>query len=535
MTKVPSPRRRAPGPAPRYGRWVDLLVAVVLAVLAVVRRAYALPKDGLWFDDAWVAVGALHGTPSQIAIRGSAHPGFTLLLQAWNALTHSAPNGLAIPALVAGILGPPLVYLGLRRLRFAAPTAGLLASVLVVADIHATYSGRVKSYTFDTAGIMVLAAVLPSLAARRWGWRFAATWVVAALVASSLSGYLLVGTALAIGVLALHPNGDRRVRWGAFLVQAVGQGSMYLVARQTTDLDAVERFMETTYDGHLSFYRNPVEMSGQLLNHLGRIVDVYTGGPVWVLAPLGLVALLALAASAAGWPNRNRSVTSRYLLLCITFALIGGLLNRFPFGPATRNWSAAFNSSGGRHSLWLVPVFVVGFALALEALRTTLTARSGRTLPIDAVAVVAAIVLMAAAWLPSPRYMEDHSLSAAQYSDRAAGPDGLIIAIGPAAYMYASATDREIKLLPTPENMVGFSPVGADGRLVAVGEWATLPYDAPTIRRVVGSDERVVLVGSLLGPGAAGLAVETLTTEGFEVTGQFWEQNSVVVVLDRSI
>ncbi|MEO6628992.1 MAG: hypothetical protein ABIP03_10545 [Aquihabitans sp.] len=507
---------------------------MLLAVVAAVRRVHALPTDGLWFDDAWVAVGALHGTSSQIAVRGSAHPGFTLLLQAWNALTHSAPNGLAVPALVAGSLGPPLVYLGLRRLRFAMPIACILASVLVVADIHALYSGRVKSYTFDTAGIMVLAAVLPSVAARRWGWRSAARWVVASLVVSSLSGYLLVGTALAIGILALHPNGDRRVRSVALLVQAAGQVSMYLAARRTTDLDAVERFMETTYDGHLSLYRNPLRMAGQLLAHLGRIVDVYTGGPVWVLAPLGIVALWALGASAVGWPNRDRIVTSRYLLLCVAFALIGGLLNRFPFGPDTRNWIAALNSPGGRHSLWLVPVFVVGFALALEAIRTALTARSRLTVPIDLVMVAAAIALMGAAWQPTPRYMEDHSLSAARYTDRVAGPDGLVIAIGPPAYQYASATDREITLLATPENMVGFSPVGAGGRLVAVGEWATLPYDAPTVRRLVGSEERVVLAGSFLGPGASNLAVDTLKAEGFQVTEQFWEQNSLVVVLERS-
>ena len=249
---------------------------------------------------------------------------------------------------------------------------------------------------------------------------------------------------------------------------------------------------------------------------------------------MGIVALLALGASAVGWPSRDRSVTSRYLLLCMAFALIGGIFNRFPFGPATRNWSAAANSSGGRHSLWLVPVFVVGFALALEALRTTLTSRSGRAVPIDVVAVCAMILLVVAAWQPGPRYIDEHSLSAYRFIDRAAGPDGLIIAIGPAAYMYASASARDIKLLETPENMVGFSPVGTDGRLVAVGMWATLPYDAPTLRRLVGGEDQVVLAATFLGPGAPDLAVKTLRTEGFEVTEQFWKENSLVVVLERS-
>lgn len=57
------------------GRLVlDLGIAVALAVVACLYRRGGLPEDGLWFDDSWVAAGAIEGSLATLA--GLARAGF---------------------------------------------------------------------------------------------------------------------------------------------------------------------------------------------------------------------------------------------------------------------------------------------------------------------------------------------------------------------------------------------------------------------------------------------------------------------------
>ena len=57
------------------GRLVGLGLVVALAVVSFLTRRDGLPQDGLWFDDAWVATGAIHGRLSELAMVGSGIPG----------------------------------------------------------------------------------------------------------------------------------------------------------------------------------------------------------------------------------------------------------------------------------------------------------------------------------------------------------------------------------------------------------------------------------------------------------------------------
>ena len=56
------------------------MLAVALFVLALVARHGSLPHDGLIFDDAWVAIGAMKGSLGELLTVGLHHPGFTALL-----------------------------------------------------------------------------------------------------------------------------------------------------------------------------------------------------------------------------------------------------------------------------------------------------------------------------------------------------------------------------------------------------------------------------------------------------------------------
>jgi hypothetical protein len=120
--------------------------------------------DGLWPDDAWVAIGALRGSFSQVFTVGSGQPGYTGALMAWSWLTSGGSRGLAYPTLIAGTLGPPALCLLLRRLGSARSISALLGGALVVGAVHILHSGRVKIYVFGPLIVIGLAALLPSLA-----------------------------------------------------------------------------------------------------------------------------------------------------------------------------------------------------------------------------------------------------------------------------------------------------------------------------------------------------------------------------------
>lgn len=258
-------------------RHVDLLIAVVMLVMAYLLRRDGLPRDGLWFDDAWVATGALKSRLGDAVAAGSAHPGFTAWLRIQHKIFGGGLPALAYPALAAGCLGPPLLYLGLRQFKIARSVCMALAAALLVSHVHVMYSGRVKSYTIDVLVMTLLLVLVPRLAEQRWKWSTAVLWLVGALAMGSMSGYATVATAAATTLLVLHPSGDRALRSLVLVLQGVVQGTLYLLASRAADLHSIERFMEVPYDGHITFSRDPWRFANESLSHLARVADVFPG------------------------------------------------------------------------------------------------------------------------------------------------------------------------------------------------------------------------------------------------------------------
>src|SRR5437879_2224267 len=116
----------APASTPQPSRWrsshvrlaFDVLVVVVLGVLGFLVLRDGLPTNGLFLDDAWVATGAIYGHVSNLITVGSAHPGFTLGLMAWDSVGGGSLRSLAFPAFVAGVAAAPLLYLALRSFKY---------------------------------------------------------------------------------------------------------------------------------------------------------------------------------------------------------------------------------------------------------------------------------------------------------------------------------------------------------------------------------------------------------------------------------
>lgn len=487
---------------------------VLLGVGAWVARRGSLPSDGLWFDDSWVAAGALLGSPRQLLVVGSSHPGFTAILMAIDRVGGDLWS-LGVPSLVFGVVAPPALYLALRWFGFARALSAFLSAALVVAPVPVLYAGRVKGYTLDTLVVLFLAVAVPVLARRRWRWPVALAWTVAAIGIGSLSGYALLATAGAGTILVLHPSGDRWTRVLAVAAQAAVQGLYLAIASSKTDLAGIEESMERLYDGHMTFSWNPLTFGGEVLEHLRRLAEVYPASPGdgrWWLAGLAVLAMAGLAIGAISGRSRSETLAARYLSLLVLLAAAGSLVGRFPFGPTNE----VPLSAGGRHTLWMVPALAFGLAVVADRARASISNRDLPRLGFDALVVTAAIAIVVVMYEPAQPAPFQGSESAARFVDASIRPDDVVIVTGSSTFSFAISTATPVGVRATPDHQVGFAPVYLDDRIENVGVWAASPRSVEQIRTWTGEAERALVVhsGVVGAPGRDRLLTE-LERQGF--------------------
>jgi hypothetical protein len=505
-------------------RWFGVAVVIAMLVIGYIARRGTLPTASLWFDDAWVAAGAIHFTPAQLFVAGSAHPAFTVTLRLVHEVLRGDVGRLAYVPFLAGCVAAPCMYLWLRSLRFARSICLLLAVPLVIGMIPVLYSGRVKPYTLDVVLVIAIFLVLPPLAAKSWRWPTAAAWVGGAVVAGSFSGNVMLTTALAAGVLVLHPAGDRAVRVGAVAVQGALQLLLYISYARATDLDGIERFMDH-YDGHVDFHANPIDFLDEVLTHVARIAEVYPGGSGVVLRLVALAALSGLAIGAIRPRHRAEALSSRLALGLLLFAFIASLFDRFPFGPSGR--SLIFpGSPGSRHSLWLVPIFALGLAVALSRIARRFT---GAARPaFHGVAIAAAVAVLVLGYSRPMPYPSVQAQLATRVVDEWAASTDAVIVVDTSVYAYALHTSQPVVLVPTPTHQVGFTPEIEDERFHGLGPWSELPLLPLTIRATVDDVTDVVVYDAFIGLGADRFVAPVMRAEGFRAVERRTFENEVV-------
>lgn len=506
-------------------RSFDALCVLALTGLSYLTRRGSLPSDGLWFDDSWVAAGAMLGSPRQLLIVGSGHPGFTGLLMVVDRLGGDLA-ALGVPSLVAGIASPPLLYLALRSFGYERALSSLLAAALVVAPIPIIYSGRVKGYTLDTVLVLALGMALPALARRTWRWPLGVAWTITAVVIGSFSGYALVATAGAGVILALHPASDRLVRWASVGVQAAIQAVYLKVAQSKTDLAGIEEVMEVAYDGHLDLSLNPLTSVRTVLTHLGRVAEVFPAGPDGWLSVLGLLAVAGLVAAAWGRGSRTETIAGRYFAALVGIAFVGGAFDRFPFGPT--NLVPA--SAGGRHTLWMVPAIAFGLAAVAHRLRALVARRDELRFGFDGLAVVLAVAVVGFGYGPAPEAPFPGSGSAAAFAQSSRQPGDVLLVPGSSIYTFAISSEEPHAIRATPDHQIGFVPHFTDPDVHSVGSWAVTPGTPADVRRWVDGTDRVfVLRSGALAAGDTRMPNEVLRAEGFTVESHLFEWAAVDV------
>jgi hypothetical protein len=212
-----------------------------------------------------------------------------------------------------------------------------------------------------------------------------------------------------------------------------------------------------TWDAFITFNPNPFRFGSEVFHHLVEVAEVFPGGPAWFAALCAVVAIIGLVGAAVG-RRRAPAIRAQYFLLLLLVAFLGALAGKFPFGPIQQNPI----SSGGRASIWLVPVMAVGLAAAMQFLCERLSHDRAMYLSLNSALYIAAVVILVLALgqkaLPYPF---PGAKSAADFAESALGPHDVLLVPSPAQYSLAAESDFAVSLHPAPQF--------ADPRIVLIG------------------------------------------------------------------
>jgi hypothetical protein len=457
---VTLPRPEAPAEASRRFPIAlpDTLIALALGMIAFFVRRH-VPADGLFYDDAWQALGAWKGSFTEFITVGQTQPGFTVGLMFWTRLFGTGTAALVTPALIAGTLGPPALYIVLRGFGFARSIALLVGAALSSAQVHIVYSYHVKTYTFDVLIMLGLALVVWHLARRPWRTSTAVAWFIGSIVVGSFSSIALMATGIAGLILALHPCEDRRLRATTAAAQLFVLATIYFASSRTYNAERLLQYFEVR-DGFIEFDPNPVSFGRDVFNHFWHVADVFPGGRPSLSLALAIVGLLA-----AAWRG-PLVVPARFFALAIIVAVGGSIIGRVPFGPPRAQ---------GRVSLWLVPPIALGLCAGIEFARRQIAARASLRVGFDAIACVAAVLVLMSAFDTDHPYPAG-ARSAVRHVMASAGPRDSVVITWPTTYSFALYGNTPVQLRPTPNRAIGFFPIFSDDRIH--------PYDVTTTPEV---------------------------------------------------
>jgi hypothetical protein len=430
---------------------VDALIAVGLFVTALLYRRH-FPPDGLFYDDAWQAFGAATGGFGQLITIGGTQPGFGLELMVWTRIFGSGASAMVVPAMIAGALGPPTLYLVLRKFGYAVSVSLLLGAAFTVCETAIVYSGRVKSYTADVLVILLLCVILPWLARQQWRVRVAVVWTIGSILLASFSPFALLAIIAAAAILALHSHGDRRIRLIVAGIQVIILAGLFTAENGTHNQAAVVRF----FNGQNAFIRrslNPVTFGHEIVSHFLHVTDVFPGGPAWFSAVCLVLAMVGVYHLARSGPL---AVVGRFFVLMVGLAVLGSMATKFPFGPSR----GAF-----RVTIWLTPIVAFGLAVMLQTGYRAAAARGRATrIGFDAIAFVCSALLLVSALGARRSYPAGAALATRRVMAEAVPGDVVFITRG-TIYTFALEAHTPVEVRPTPDLEVGFLPRFADNRL----------------------------------------------------------------------
>jgi hypothetical protein len=331
--------------------------------------------------------------------------------------------------------------------------------------------------------VLGIAAVLPRLARARWRWYTGVAWVVVATALAAFSAFILIPISVAGAILFLHPAGDRKVRSVAVAAQAAAVLALFAAGQTSHDTDSHEDQWKNIWDAFVDFSWNPIRFVGNILTHIGRVGTVFPGGPHWIGALLVLVALAALIGIAR---TGRHAVRARYFIAVVVVAIVASVAQKFPFGASTDRGALG---SGGRATLWLVPVVGFGLAVALQYVRGAISRNRRLAVGFDVVLGVAAVLIVVVALgRDTPRYPAG-SEPATKFVASSIGPKDAVLIMPYGLYEFSTESGFDVSMKSAPQRIYSFVPVFADPRLHPIDR----SISRKAVRDLVRDADRVFL------------------------------------------
>jgi len=353
-------------------RRLDLGIAALLVAAAVAVRMSSLGPSSLWLDDAWV--GFVHRADwSDLADMGLTSPGFLFVMKAWFGVFGFSELGAQIPAFLAGVVGPVVLF-GLLRRRTRRCVAVAASALLVLAPAHVTYSTHAKQYTLEVVlGLVIIWAALrvgerPD-SNRRW-WSLAAVSVVGPLVS-----FVVVSiSACAVGSALVAARSDRQklgtASIGATVVSGVVPALLYLTVVRENASSSLRLYWAGNYIDESS-------PASALRTSAERIHDLSES--LFSLPAELMVIVVALCFGALAWRRPGVFVMTAGPL---ALAFVMAVLDYAPLG-------------GGRTDIYLIAPVFTGVALGAEVMLDELRLPQRRSVlnsPMPAALAVTALV-----------------------------------------------------------------------------------------------------------------------------------------------
>jgi hypothetical protein len=417
-------------------------IILVLGGLVLLLVFSALGPDSLYRDDAWQALAVRVETIGDALKSGVTAPGFSLLLRGWSALAGTSELVLQMPALVGGMLAPPLLYCLARFLGWTRAVAFLAGVLLAIAPVLGTYATRVKPFTLDallTIVLFFLAWRLLDDPARGAGWAVLAGMAALAFLFSATAG--LVGSAF-LGVCGLLGwRGAQEARGAAFaslLIYAVIVGVWFLGFLGVSHNAALHEFWQAHF---VPVDQGPVVAIKALARNIGAFLASLVMAPASLPKEIPAVLLACLVGPGAVLAVRRFRARSLLLLAPLGIAVVLAMAERVPLG-------------GGRTDLYLAPLVVLLAVLPIETLVRRFGASHGRRFALGASAFLVAVAI------PFGRaaYPVEDMQRLTVTLERHAAPEDAIVVYPQATYMVAYYGSGRVSIRPDELSMTGFTP-----------------------------------------------------------------------------
>jgi dolichyl-phosphate-mannose-protein mannosyltransferase len=356
---------------------VNILLALIVAVGAVLRIIQYVKRGSLWLDEAMVAVSIVSRPArallfSPLEFNQSAPPLFLQLAKFSARIFGPTDMALRLPSFLSSIAG--LLFFALIARRVLKGTAAVIAvAFFAVAPMLLIYSSEVKPYSGDVFAAAVLLYVSIRLHASGFSrnWLLTAAATAGAVVWLSDTAIIVIG-GLGLGLIcvAFYEKDRRALRMAAYLAP------VWILAAGAAAYGTRRRFAVFTGKLLHSLWAGGfvplVPRTTRDVLYVPSIIDKFFREALGIRSLAGLCLVVVLFGGWSLWKSKNRAACA-LITGPVIVAIIAGAAKMYPF-------------TGGRVSLFLAPSFIILLAAGFE--------RIGSIWPRRAIPIQAALFLV---------------------------------------------------------------------------------------------------------------------------------------------